>query len=100
MSDLPPGVTIAPPPPELRLDGERGDDHWYPEHGNYWREREEDVAVFPERIEVDPPDLLRTTKFFGCSGSLDSYQYREATKLREITAMTWPEARIALRRLS
>jgi hypothetical protein len=100
MSDLPPGVTIAPPPPELKLDDERGDNYWYPEHGNSWRERKEDIAAFPERIEVDPPDLLRTTKPFGCSGSIDSYQYREATKFREMTAMTWPEARIALRRLS
>jgi hypothetical protein len=99
MSDLPPGVTIAPPPPELQLDGERGGDLWYQPRGGPWRERREEPAAFPEPIAVDPPDRLRTVKPFACSGAVDSYHFREATKFREMTAMTWPEARVALRRL-
>jgi hypothetical protein len=95
MSDLPFGVTIAPPPSELKL----GDDNDR-EHFDWRSYNRPTVSViqgaktFPEPIAVDP-----TTQHFACSGSVDTRYYREATKFRFLSEMTWEEARIALNRL-
>jgi hypothetical protein len=100
MSELPSGVTIAPPPPELQLD----DDHDYRfEHWASDRRRSglsaiQRATAFPQPIEVDAPELLRV-KPFACSGSMDSTRYREANKFRTMPEMGWEEARIALNRL-
>lgn len=100
---IPPGLTIAPPPPELRLGD---DDPW-----NRWRidqSRDDDdyrhdpmaeATAFPERIETDTLDTLQA-KLFACSGAADSTRYQEATWFRAMPDMTWPEARAALNRLA
>jgi hypothetical protein len=99
MSELPPGVTIAPPPPELRL----GDDDHFEGWGTHYRRPTlsaiQAAKAFPKPIEVDAPEALRTQKQFACSGGLDSTRYREATKFRAPVGMYWEEARIALNRL-
>jgi hypothetical protein len=101
MSELPSFVTIAPPPPELHLgkedDGDRFD---WPRAG----QRSALSAVqaskaFPEPVEADAAEALRTEKMFACSGSPDSSRYREATKFRPMQGMGWEEARVALNRL-
>src|ERR1700747_3122037 len=99
-SDLPPGVVIGPPPAELQLGDD--DDDWRAE----WRSRlgsdssdltaAQAAKAFPERIAVDPPEALRTAKLFGCSGSVNSGRYREATRYRFLPDMGWEEARVAL----
>ena len=102
MSELPPGVTIAPPPPELDLDEDL--DWQRPD----WRDANaarhglsetQAATAFPEPVAVDPPETLRTAKQFGCSGDIESRRYREATRFRALPEMEWPDARIALRRL-
>ena len=40
-----------------------------------------------------------TAKLYGCSDGLDSTQYKEATKLRDLPGMDWTDARVALKRL-
>jgi hypothetical protein len=103
---LPPGVEIAPPPPELKL-RDKKDSGYYPD----WRElidddqcdgnRQESLSAatkFPERIETGTPEVLRT-KLFACSGSPNSLRYMEPSKFRAIPDMGWEEARIALNRL-
>ena len=100
MSELPPGVTIAPPPPELQLD----EHDYYRGDWSGYRQRSALSAVqagkaFPEPVEVDAPEPLRAAKMFACSGSPDSSRYREATKFRAMRDMGWEEARIALNRL-
>jgi hypothetical protein len=107
MSDeLPPGVTIALAPPELRL----GRDHespysyrrsWYgPDDDETAREpsRVQEATGFPEPLETVRPGVLQD-KLFACSGSVDSFHYQEATRFRAIPQMTWEEARVALKRL-
>src|SRR3954467_6792960 len=102
-SSLPPGVTIAPPPAALKLD--RDDAYNYP-----WLHRDDDgsnqrgltavqaATAFPERVAVEGEEMLRTTKLFACSGSVNSTRYREATLLRAMPEMGWEEARVALNR--
>jgi hypothetical protein len=102
MSDLPPFVTIAPPPPELQLG--KTDDR---DRFDYWPRgpRSETLSAvqaskaFPELIAAGEPEALRTEKMFACSGSPDSSRYREATLFRAMQDMGWEEARIALNRL-
>src|SRR5690242_20433842 len=109
--ELPRGVTIAPPPAELKLgnDGE-GDGYPFPwRHGyddydaDYRRGGStalESATELPARTEAEgPPEMLRSSKLFACSGSVDSERYAEATKFRTMPCMTWPEARVALNRL-
>jgi hypothetical protein len=101
VSELPPGVTIAPPPPELELD-EDGDYRFgwtRDQHYRFALSAVQAAKTFPERIEVDTPEALRSNKLFACSGSLNSSRYREATKFRAMPDMGWEEARIALNRL-
>src|SRR5438309_698545 len=57
-----------------------------------------EASTFPERCATGTPQDL-TAKPYGCSGSLDSTQYREATKFRDIPGMDWVDARVALNRL-
>jgi len=101
MSELSPGVTIAPPPPELQLDED--DDHRFDWPGRYGQRSALSAVqagkAFPEPVEVGAPEPLRTGKMFACSGSPDSSRYREATKFRAMRDMGWEEARIALNRL-
>jgi hypothetical protein len=101
MSELPPSVTIAPPPPELQLDEDN--DYRLDWPGRYGqRSALSDVQAskaFPEPVEVGAPEPLRIAKMFACSGSPDSWRYREATKFRAMRDMGWEEARIALNRL-
>lgn len=103
MSDLPPGVTIAPPPPELKLNHD-GDDYRY-RWGKFGGTDETALSAvqaakaFPEPSRVDPLEVLRSTHLFACSGAVDSRRYREANKLRALHEMEWEEARIALNRL-
>jgi hypothetical protein len=101
MSELPPGVTIAPPPPELQLD--KDDDYRGDWSGRYGQRSAlsgvQAGKAFPEPVEVGAPEPLRTAKMFACSGSPDSCRYREATKFRAMREMGWEEARIALNRL-
>jgi predicted DNA-binding transcriptional regulator AlpA len=105
--DLPPGVTIAPPPPELNLGNDDGDDgyrfRWrYGDDDEDYRRNGstalESATEFPERSEVEGL-LLRSSKLFACSGSVDSERYAEATKYRTMPTMSWLEARVALNRL-
>jgi hypothetical protein len=103
MTDLPAFFEIAPPPPELQLDHGNSDNYG-------WRRYNDDrspdgpsaiqaAKAFPEAIAVDPPETLRTAKMFACSGSPDSWRYREATRFRPMPEMGWEEARAALNRL-
>jgi hypothetical protein len=57
-----------------------------------------EVATPPERCETGTQEEL-AAKLYGCSGSLTTLQYQEASKFRDMPAMTWAEARIALNRL-
>ena len=98
MSELPFGFTILPPAPELRLGRDRSDDsyNWRSSYGQRIALGDIHTAkTFPEPVAVG--DLEET--LFGCSGGLDSTRYREATKFRLRSGMTWEEARIALNRL-
>lgn len=102
MSELPPGVTILPPPPELELDDDSDDYRygWTGRSGQRSALNEVQASKgFPEPIEVGAPEPLRTAKMFACSGSPDTSRYREATKFRAMCEMSWEEARIALNRL-
>jgi hypothetical protein len=103
MTDLPAFFEIAPPPPELQLDDDDSDTYGW---RRYYHDRGPDgpsviqaAKAFPEAIAVDPPETLRTTKVFACSGSPDSSRYREATRFRLMPEMGWEEARAALNRL-
>ena len=101
---LPAGVTIAPPPPELKLGQE--DDSWrrwrlpdpYADHENNRHDPLAEATAFPNKSETDTPDALRA-KLFACSGGIDSTRYQEASRFRAMPDMTWPEARVALNRL-
>jgi hypothetical protein len=98
MSELPFGFTIGPPVPELRLGKDRSDASydWRSSYGQRIALGEIEAAkAFPQSVEVGAPE----EQMFGCSGSLDSSHYREATKFRTLPGMTWEEARIALNRL-
>jgi len=85
--------------PHLRLmprerdpdDWEYSDTSWRSSYYQPAGERDDDLA-YPERIAVG-------TEMFGCSGSLDSHSFREATKFRALPDMTWEEAQVALARL-
>ena len=55
-------------------------------------------TALPEKCATGTPQEL-TDKLYGCSGSLSSAQYKEATKLRDMPGMDWADARIALSRL-
>lgn len=99
MSELPFGFTILPPPPELRLGKDRSDDSydWRSSYGQRIALGDIHTAkTFPEPVAVGDP---AEEALFGCSGGLDSTRYREATKFRPLSGMTWEEARIALNRL-
>lgn len=65
MSELPPFVTIGPPPPELELDDDNNNDR-YGWPGRYGRRSAlSDVQAskaFPEPVEVGPPEELSTAK--------------------------------------
>jgi hypothetical protein len=100
---LPPGVTVAKPPAELELNDDDDGDWRIDYRRHYDDERRgpdalQNATAFPKRVEAGTPQALMA-KMFGCSGSLDSRRYLEATKLRAIPDMTWEEARIALNRL-
>jgi hypothetical protein len=95
MSELPFGVTIAPPPPELKLDEDHGYRFDWP--GGYGQRSAlsavQAAQAFPEPVEVDAPESLRTAKMFACSGLPKSSHYREATKFRSMQDMgrrLWP----------
>jgi hypothetical protein len=97
MSELPFGFTIGPPVPELRLGKDRNDAgyDWRSSYGQRIALGEIEAAkAFPQPVEVSPEEQM-----FGCSGSLDSSRYHEATKFRAMSEMGWEEARIALNRL-
>lgn len=101
MSELPPFFQIGPPPPELELETDDGRDE-YSWRRAYDYDRDPDgpahtqtAEAFPEAIAVDPS----TAKMFACSGSPDSFRYREATRFLPLSDMTWEEARVALNRL-
>jgi hypothetical protein len=101
---LPPGVTIAKPPPELELDDEDDDRRlgyrrpYYDDDDRRSPDALQAATAFPERIEAGLPEAL-AAKLFGCSGSLDSARYLEATRFRTMANMGWEEARVALNRL-
>jgi hypothetical protein len=98
MSELPFGFTILPPPPELRLGKDRNDASydWRSSYGQRIALGDIEAAkAFPQPVEVGAPE----EQMFGCSGSLDTSRYREVTKFRTLSGMTWEEARIALNRL-
>jgi hypothetical protein len=94
-----------PDPPE---EADEADEPWadseepdeqprYYSHDNR-QQIEYESAAFPERCVTGTPEEL-TAKLYGCSGSLNSTQYREATKLRDLPGMNWDDARVALNRL-
>jgi hypothetical protein len=96
---LPPGVTIAKPPAELKL-GDADDDwcHHYLDHNDDRPDILHDATAFPARVTAGSPEELMA-KLFACSGSVDSSRYMEPTKFRSIPEMNWEEARVALNRL-
>jgi hypothetical protein len=100
---LPPGVVIAPPPPELKLGKDADDSPWW--HRSHDDDDQRDPSAlqtatkFPMRVVAEPTEILRTSKLFACSGSPDSYRYQEATRFRTMPDMGWEEARAALNRL-
>jgi hypothetical protein len=59
---------------------------------------EHEATAYPKPCETGTPEEL-IAKFYACSGSLGSKQYREATKYRDLPNMDWPDARVALNRL-
>ncbi|MBV8091549.1 MAG: hypothetical protein JO139_18640 [Alphaproteobacteria bacterium] len=59
---------------------------------------EYEATAYPERCETGTQEDL-IAKFYACSGSLGSTQYREATKFRDLANMDWGDARVALNRL-
>ena len=73
---LPAGVTIAPPPPELKLGQE--DDLWrrwrlpgpYADDEGDRHDPLADATAFPNKAETDTPDALRP-KLFACSGGIE-----------------------------
>jgi hypothetical protein len=104
-AELPPGVSIGAPPPELELDTEEGTSRYDPHYWQYDRHRRDDAEdnrrrakAFPQPIVVGTPEEL-IAKVYGVSGSIDSTRYREATRFTDMRGMTWPVARIALNRL-
>jgi DNA-binding ferritin-like protein len=56
------------------------------------------ATQFPKSYETGPPEEL-IAKLYGCSGSMDTTCYQEATKFRALGEMDWTEARLALNRL-
>jgi hypothetical protein len=100
---LPPGVTIAKPPRELKLGGD-GHDEWRhdndeeEDHYHHRANALQDVAAFPVHVVADRPERL-LSKQFACSGSPDSTRYQEATRYSTMSDMGWEEARAALGRL-
>jgi hypothetical protein len=100
---LPPGVTVAPPPPELKLGEEDNPRRLWrisdPDDDNYRHDPLAEATAFPDKTETDTPDALRA-KPFACSGSINSTRYQEASRFRAMPDMTWPEARVALNRLA
>ena len=62
------------------------------------RRIEYEATDFPERCAPGTPQEL-SAKLYGCSGSLGSRQYKEASRFRDIPGMDWAEARVALSRL-
>jgi hypothetical protein len=97
MTDLlPPGFLTFEPaelPPE---ESEAEPSHYY-FHDDRRRIGYESTA-FPERLTTGTPQEL-TAKLYGCSGSLDTTRYKEVAKLRDMAAMDWADARVALSRL-
>ncbi len=55
-------------------------------------------TTFPERCATGTPSEL-TAKLYGCSGSLGTTRYKEASKFRDLPSMDWADARLALSRL-
>jgi hypothetical protein len=97
--DLPPGVTIAPPPPELELGGEVDDDWRSYRRAQPTLSHVQAAKALPQPLAAGSPDVLRTATPFACSGGVDSRRCREATKFRLMSEMAWEEARVALHRL-
>jgi hypothetical protein len=52
----------------------------------------------PEHFEIGTPEEL-VGKLYGCPGSPETYEYREANKFRDMASMDRVEARVALNRL-
>ena len=102
-ASLPPHITVAPPPPELEL--ERDDDRDFYRRPDYRHRGYDEVdprplisTTWPVRIEASTPEAL-LAKQWACSGSPDSTRYQEATRFRDMSSMTWEEARAAFNRL-
>jgi hypothetical protein len=90
---LPPGfLTIeAAEPPN---DPVTSPDYLTDEH----RRVEFGAIGLPEQFETGTPAEL-VAQLYGSSGSPETYEYREATKFRDMASMDWAEARVALNRL-
>jgi hypothetical protein len=98
---LPPGVTILPPPPELKL-GDNEDERWRRPYPGRTANRERDTlaeaAAFPTAQHSESREAL-LGKQFACSGDVDTRTYAEAKRYRTMPDMGWQEARVALNRL-
>ena len=96
MSDtLPPGflnIEADRPPPEPESEANPKDLY------DTRRQIDYRVTTIPALCVTGTPEEL-AAKLYGCSGSLETTQYQEATKLRDMPAMSWAEARVALNRL-
>ena len=97
MSAYPPNIVILHRP-ELKPDYEPPEREERLAETSAEHKTRHNAAEFPASYETAPPEEL-AAKLYGCSGSMESERYLEATQYRAIRDMDWGEARLALNRL-